>query len=404
MILDQSKHWTAKVSEKSLLGVCLLIGVVGVTASKAMTVLVVLAGGAGFLAFLFNRKHPLNTFSAFNVSIALLFIWAGVSSFWSLNNGGALNLCFRLAVLCFAGGFLIHASKRLSPDTETLLQTTLLMGFGIGLLALSTGFAYAKMFDDSLWGGYYFDPLTTLNNGAVMLALLLLPVTILVWRRYHPFAAIILFAFVTGGLIFLSSGASLLAILTGTIVFGLVYFFGRRAGLIIAVLSAVLILSAPYMTDKFINSDITQELATNVPASAKHRLLMWEFVSNKISETPHLGLGMDSSRHIPQGEFRLSSNMEIMPLHPHNAALQIRLELGWPGVVIATALLLSLFWTILKEENSRQQMAIRISVLCAYLSVGAVSYGVWQSWWIATAWALAAIIQTTLPLDQSRNP
>ena len=395
--MKQSNQLSEKFTDKSILAICLVIALTGVVASKAITLLIIIGGLSSLATLLLTHVPRPRIITAFTVTLAVLFAWASVSSFWSLNESGALKLCIRLIILCIAGILLVHVSTTVSAESRDRLQKALLIGYGIGLLALLIGYAYAKSFNDSLWGGYYFDPLTTLNNGAVMVALLLLPVTMIVWKKHKPVAAIILFSSVTSGLFFLSSGASVFSILTGGLVFILVYMFGRRMGIAIAAVSAFLILTAPYVTNGVTNSDITQTLTAEVPASTKHRLLMWEFVSKKILETPYLGLGMDSSRHIPQDEFRLSSNMEIMPLHPHNAALQLRLELGFPGVIAAVALVLTIFGIALGSQLSREHMALRVGVLCSYLSVGAVSYGVWQSWWIAIAWILAMISTITAP-------
>ncbi|MBC8267475.1 MAG: O-antigen ligase family protein [Rhodospirillaceae bacterium] len=402
--MNQKENWCEQVVEKSLMGICLLAGILGVVASKAMTVLVALSGLVCFISFLINRKQHPKFVSVFIVTLSLLFVWAGISSIWALNGSGALQLCFRLTFLCLAGFVLLHASTTASSVTQVKSQKALLIGFGLSVLALIIGYTYAQETGDSLWGGYYFDPLTTLNNGAVIVALLLWPVTLMIWHNDKPTTAVLLLLAVSSGLMFLSSGASLLAICVGGLVYVSLMFFGRPAALVIAFATVGFIFIAPVISEKITNSETIMEIVENSPSSVKHRLIMWDFVSQKIDETPYWGFGMDSSRRLPQEEFRLASNMEIMPLHPHNAALQIRLELGLPGIVLAAALVLSLFWTVLKEAGNRQQMAVRISILCSYLSVGVVSYGVWQSWWIATAWALAAIVQIVLPSDQSRIP
>ena len=75
---------------------------------------------------------------------------------------------------------------------------------------------------------------------------------------------------------------------------------------------------------------------------------------------------------------------ELLPLHPHNGALQFRLELGWPGVLLA-ALLAALL-----------ALACRNAVALAMLAAGAVtamlSFGAWQEWWVgAELLAVAAI-------------
>lgn len=397
---------TTQAVKKALTVVCLLVGIVGVTASKAMTVLLALGGLASFFYYLTNKGRGFQAPKFFTITLVLLFIWALISSFWSLNENGAFMLCLRLGGLCLAGFFFLNISKSFVLENAVTLQTNLLIGCGFGLIALSTGYVFAILKGTSLWGHYYFDPLTTLNNGAVIISLLLIPCVQIIWQRYGPRTAITIYVGVCGEFWFLSSGASLLSICVGAFVFTLIYFIGKKAGLIIAVTGILLILAAPLVANHITQLPITQNFAKIAPASAKHRLLMWEFVSNKIAQSTYLGLGMDSSRHIPQDEFRLAPNMEIMPLHPHDSALQIRLELGVPGVILSAILVLSLFFGALKSKYSRGQMALRTSVLCSYLAVGAVSYGVWQSWWIATAWLVAVLVRIAAPTTspEVRNP
>ena len=138
---------------------------------------------------------------------------------------------------------------------------------------------------------------------------------------------------------------------------------------------------------------------SELPASTRHRLVMWGFVAEKIQEKPLWGWGMDASRSINQGERRLARNMEIMPLHPHNAFLQVRLELGLPGAIIAATLVGLFFVTVVGGVGDRFSRAMMAGTGAAYLSVAAVSFGIWQNWWVALAWALAAL--TGLPLRTS---
>jgi hypothetical protein len=75
---------------------------------------------------------------------------------------------------------------------------------------------------------------------------------------------------------------------------------------------------------------------------------------------------------------------QLLPLHPHNGALQLRLELGWPGVLLAAMLAAAL------------ALACRNAVAVAVLAAGAVtamlSFGAWQEWWVgAELLALAAV-------------
>ena len=85
------------------------------------------------------------------------------------------------------------------------------------------------------------------------------------------------------------------------------------------------------------------------------RVAIWRFTTERVVERPWLGWGMDASRMWPG----------VIPLHPHNAALQVWLELGVVGAACA-------------------------AVAIAYLTIGALSFGVWQEWWLGLG-VLAAV-------------
>lgn len=381
-----------RIAVVAVMVLCLAIGLTGVMASHGITVLVALAGLAGLVAWISANRPPIALPRLVLITLAALITWAGVSSLWALNEPKSLLLCLRLFALCLAGLSLLQVSHGCCTEARARLKNGLLIGYAFGLLALVIGFIYIEQTGDSLWGSYFDDPLTTLNNGAVIMALLLWPVAMIVWSRIHPAAAVFLVGIVASGLLFLSSGSSLLSIASGLIAFALVFGFGRPAGHAIGVIIAGLIVMSPPLMESFSQSESIRNLAMDAPTSVEHRLLMWDFVTSRIAENPVFGWGMDSSRYLPQDAFRLASNMEIMPLHPHNAALQIRLELGWPGIIIAAALILAIFQAILNADLPKFQIATRAAAASAYLSVGAVSYGVWQNWWIAMAWALAATL------------
>jgi O-antigen ligase len=139
-----------------------------------------------------------------------------------------------------------------------------------------------------------------------------------------------------------------------------------------------------------------------LPRSAAHRVLIWDFVGERIAVRPVLGWGMEASRAIPGGDdtfapatldrfgldgaeerafFALPSTKRL-PLHPHNAALQVWLELGAVGAVLAAALAASVMLA------ARSPAALGAATAGAV--TGALSFGAWQPWWIASL-LLAAV-------------
>ncbi len=115
-------------------------------------------------------------------------------------------------------------------------------------------------------------------------------------------------------------------------------------------------------------------------ASWGARVAIWRFAAARIAERPLGGRGLDASRDYPG----------VIPLHPHDFALQVWLELGAGGAVLAAA-----FWWLvfLRCAGLRARDpalgAAAAAGAAAYLVIGALSFGAWQEWWLALG-ALAA--------------
>jgi O-antigen ligase len=124
------------------------------------------------------------------------------------------------------------------------------------------------------------------------------------------------------------------------------------------------------------------------------RLDIWRFVSAEILQNPLKGWGLDASRAWP---------LDI-PLHPHDAALQLWLELGALGAALA-----ALFWAWLFTriaalvEIDRTMAAACAATATAYLTIGALSFGVWQEWWLAVG-AVAIVVCTLVTASRRIEP
>ncbi len=390
---------TQDISQRLVVLFAFLVGPVGVLASKGLTVLVVIAGLAGLVRWAeegFPRPSRHYPIIGFLIALAL---WASVSTVWSVEPGRALVLVARLAAVTVTGAGLLITFSRLDPVFRHHAENGLLAGTVAGLVIMIVGFFYAKVTSTSLWGTFFLDPLTTLNNGAVAISLLACPAMAMAWWRNRT-GALMIAALAYFGFIFLSSGVALLAPVFGLIGFGIMWFWGRQGALALGLVAAILIIAAPQVVSFSLSNEKVKEIAVDLPPSARHRLAMWSFVVEKIDEKPFKGWGMNASRFIPQEDRRLLPNMEIMPLHPHNAFLQMRLELGVPGAILG-AILVGLFFAGVGRVDDRSAAAVMAGAGMAYLTVASLSYGVWQNWWVAFAWALAAL--TSLVLKPSSS-
>ena len=94
-----------------------------------------------------------------------------------------------------------------------------------------------------------------------------------------------------------------------------------------------------------------------LPFSYEHRLLIWEAYTQLIFAQPWTGYGLDSSELMFSLEAYkpfLDASVTLIPIHPHNAAMALWLELGVLGL-IAGALLLIIVARGIKTLNTALQ-------------------------------------------------
>lgn len=118
-----------------------------------------------------------------------------------------------------------------------------------------------------------------------------------------------------------------------------------------------------------------------------HRLVIWSYTKEKILERPFFGHGAFSSRFV--GEDYQITNMDnikmpAISLHPHNNIMQIWLELGLIGIIISYFFIFSLIKKLGSNNENRIIFSVMplISIIQVFF-IGQLSYGFWQSWWIA---------------------
>ena len=127
-------------------------------------------------------------------------------------------------------------------------------------------------------------------------------------------------------------------------------------------------------------------LEHRAPPSWSDRLHMWTFIAERSFATPLRGAGLDASRTFPG----------VIFLHPHNGTMQLWYELGVPGAALGI-----LFWLWLwrrigeRAEHDRLSAATATGALVVYLTIGSLSFGLWQEWWLclgALAMALCLLL------------
>jgi exopolysaccharide production protein ExoQ len=90
----------------------------------------------------------------------------------------------------------------------------------------------------------------------------------------------------------------------------------------------------------------------------------------------------------------LPSRARILPLHPHNGILQVWLELGGIGIGLAFGPLILLIRHAFRIPawRSRLVQGMIAGNTAAALSVGLVSFGIWQEWLVSGLFFGAAFV------------
>ena len=83
-----------------------------------------------------------------------------------------------------------------------------------------------------------------------------------------------------------------------------------------------------------------------------------------------------------------------MGMHPHNATLQIWLELGAIGALLAAISVFAL-WRAVSVLADPAARATATAMLLSAFTVANLSFGIWQTWWMAVLAASAALWRVT---------
>jgi O-antigen ligase len=129
-------------------------------------------------------------------------------------------------------------------------------------------------------------------------------------------------------------------------------------------------------------------------------------MSYRILEHPWLGWGLTASRFVPCAEPHgaLYVRAPACPGHPHNAIIQLWVELGIPGLVFGIAFaLLVLHWI---ERLDRRLAPFALGAFTGALTLSLVAYDLWTDSlfgaFALTAFAFA-LLQRRITSDSKTN-
>jgi hypothetical protein len=343
-------------------------------AGGALTFASEIASGRGW-----PRPPPLPT-----AIVATFLLWCAISLAWDFNPADGARKLADIVLVFAAALALTGVAGRLDEAQRHSLAVWLVAGVIIGLVLLGI----ETIFDFPLYRLVKGDDPRLVDLLESKRSVDSLP--LIVWPGALALAGL--------GRPWLGAGLALIFAAASIRLTASSATLGMAVSLVLLMLSAISVV----LVRRLLATSIPLAFALMIPAalaawnagwtrvgwlkfSARHRLEIWHFAAGKILQRPFFGYGINASRAIPNGdavsEFQ-APGKPLIPLHPHDMFLQIWLELGFVGVVIATILLLLMLRDIGRLRPGVQRFAL--AGYGAAMIVAGLAFGIWQTWWLAT--------------------
>ncbi len=357
--------------------------------------LLIVAVAACAVVWRAERRLPVPD-RAVAMGFAALLLWSAIASFWGFDLTGSLFLVLRIGAIFTAGLMLFAIARSLDNRVRDNLGYWLLAGILIALAIMMVEIAFGFPILESITGlqAERANLPARLNRGATAMAMMVWPAAAVVWRRGRLWAPLILGATVVMVLVQMTSGAAVLGVVAGGLTVALVLTH-RRAGRALLVMATIVTLAGTTLAaNEFARRD--WQNAEWLEESARHRVEIWNYTAGLIAQKPLTGWGFDASRAIPKARpFEQVGKKQLLPLHPHNAPLQILLELGAVGAGIVFVLLMLLVSRI--EGLSKPDRVCGQALFITTLAIACTAYGLWQNQWLAMMFSVALLIPLTSP-------
>lgn len=346
-----------------------------------------------------------------SLAVLALGLWAAASMLWHVAPSVGRTIALTLPLTLFAGCVLIGAVREIDERQREFLRGAAVvgavLGAGLALVELGGQFPFSRLYmlvvKDRLAGWDARIPNWEINNGAVAVALFLWPALAVLWSRGARVRAVILYLMAAAVAVGSGSLAAAVSVAAGAAAALVAALPGKWGRVVLGAGILVIVFGAPAIMSTFPDGRSFARDHPGLPYSVYPRVMIWQFVTERIWQAPVLGHGVKSSRALgdnrPRLDFfigsdprtRIPANTQPVPLHPHNGVLQVWLELGGVGAAIGAALLLGILGAIFRRRPRDGLFHAANAALIGGLCIACVAFGLWQGWWQGTLWLLAAV-------------
>ena len=347
----------------------------------------------------------------------LLFVaWAALSLIWTVDLARSAGVAGKLAGIGLAGFVLVLAARRCTETDRAKVGLACVVAAGLSVLSIAAEAVIDLAVIKWLWPLLGQTPpraLIYLNFPLLVMSALVPLGAIHALVRGWWWAALALYMGALAVALQLDSATAILSLLVSgaaLLAFGWTPpWFGKAAAAFALVMALLFI---PVMGKPLSGFRPALQTAERMGDSARHRLAIWGALSGKLRDRPLTGVGMGAIRSLPQaGEVietpRSNSKVKplrvyLIPMHPHNAGLEIGIELGVIGLALALFLVLSLVRTALGLTADRWTMAGIAALACAIAATSMTALSIWNYAYLSTWLVIFGALMGWAPRSAAR--
>jgi len=336
--------------------------------------------------------------------LGAILVVAAASVLWAPTDSFLAGRLTKLLVLFTSGLVLFSVARAMTAHEQKRFGTALVLGTGFGIVLLGFEVLTSSGLYRLLTGtGLEEVEFHRVNRPLVMATLLFWPAAAVLAGRGPAGRAAAAAGFAGLLVVALSSTSQTAAVALAAS--GLAWLGARyrpRAALLAVSATAILAIAlSPWIGPLLVGLEDLTQWQYFTAANVGPRLEIWTRAAEVAAAHPFLGVGLEGLRleAIAGAEPGAIAGYEGAN-HPHNAAIQIRLEFGVLGLVLSSALIAALTLRLLGAPN--RDLTVAVPVLTGLIAVSLISHGLWQSWWIGTIGLVAAA--TSAVLGTPPNP
>lgn len=343
------------------------------------------------------------------IPLLFSFCWFGLSLSWTTNLDAGLRAFLDTVAMSLAGGVALYWVKTWRLQTSAaewaqIRHIAVILYLAAAALLLPLVAAHRLSLHGHLPDSLAFEFILRSNmtdRGVIVLSLLLWPILGLLaknWQRLGLWLGLTLMVAASNSL------AAKLVMVVGGVVFLATQRWPRRVAQALPFLGLLLLLLMPMLAQSFYSWGWHH--ASWLPQSSQHRIQIWDFVARQAALHPWLGWGINAARDFPNMNEVPVLGKVMLPMHPHNGALQLWLEFGAVGVALCASWWLWLCQRLTPptlSPTTQVGYASTVAQTIGILLIACTTFGLWASYWQAWIW-LVIILREVLAFAAADVP